>query len=69
MTEVRRRIEDRLKAALAPIQIDIIDDSASHAGHDFPQRIEYAREGDVLTATISTMDRTREFSWSWTRQD
>ncbi|MGP1275668.1 MAG: BolA family protein [Caulobacterales bacterium] len=33
MTEVRRRIEDRLKAALAPAELDIIDDSASHAGH------------------------------------
>jgi len=37
--------------------------------HDFPQRIEYARAGDTLTATISTMDRERTFSWSWTRQD
>lgn len=33
MTEVRRRIEDRLKAALSPLQLEIIDDSASHAGH------------------------------------
>lgn len=33
MTEVRRRIEDRLKAALAPAELDIVDDSASHAGH------------------------------------
>lgn len=33
MTEVRRRIEDRLKTALAPLELDIIDDSASHAGH------------------------------------
>lgn len=33
MTEVRRRIEDRLKAALSPVQLEIIDDSASHAGH------------------------------------
>lgn len=33
MTEVRRRIEDKLKAALSPIQLDIIDDSAAHAGH------------------------------------
>lgn len=37
--------------------------------HDFPQRIEYARDGDVLTATISTLDREREISWSWTRRD
>jgi hypothetical protein len=37
--------------------------------HDFPQRIEYARDGDVLTATISTLDREREISWSWTRRN
>lgn len=37
--------------------------------HDFPQRIEYARDGDTLTATISTLDRERTFSWSWSRQD
>jgi hypothetical protein len=37
--------------------------------HDFPQRIEYARDGDILTAAISTMDREREIRWSWTRQD
>lgn len=37
--------------------------------HDFPQRIEYARDGDGLTATISSMDREREISWSWTLQD
>jgi len=33
MTETRWRIEDKLKAALAPAQLQIIDDSASHAGH------------------------------------
>lgn len=33
MTETRRRIEDKLKAALAPARLQIIDDSASHAGH------------------------------------
>lgn len=40
-----------------------------NAEHDFPQRIEYARDGDMLTATISTLDREREISWSWTRRD
>lgn len=37
--------------------------------HDFPQRIEYSREGNVLTATISSLDRSREVSWSWTRRE
>jgi hypothetical protein len=40
-----------------------------NAEHDFPQRIEYVRDGDTLAATISTMDRGRETSWHWTRQD
>jgi len=57
-----------------PVRFDLVSQDGHSAAfenpdHDFPQRIEYAREGDVLTATISTMDRTREFSWSWTRQD
>lgn len=33
MTEMRRVIEDKLKAALAPLELTIIDDSAAHAGH------------------------------------
>lgn len=33
MTEMRRVIEDKLKAALSPLELTITDDSASHAGH------------------------------------
>lgn len=33
MAEMRRVIEDKLKAALAPLELTITDDSASHAGH------------------------------------
>lgn len=33
MTEMRRVIEDKLKAALAPLELTITDDSAAHAGH------------------------------------
>lgn len=33
MAETRRRMEDKLKAALSPLALTITDDSASHAGH------------------------------------
>jgi hypothetical protein len=36
--------------------------------HDFPQRIHYVREGDVLTATISRLDGSNAISWSYRRQ-
>jgi BolA protein len=46
MAETRRRIEDKLKAALAPAELTIIDDSASHAGH------AGAREGGESHFTV-----------------
>ncbi|WP_299612946.1 BolA/IbaG family iron-sulfur metabolism protein [uncultured Tateyamaria sp.] len=30
---VRQEIEDKLRAAFAPRDIEVVDDSASHAGH------------------------------------
>ncbi len=36
--------------------------------HDYPQRITYRREGDVLTATISRMDGSRAVSWVYRLQ-
>lgn len=33
MGEVRNLIEKKLKEALSPTKIEVIDDSASHAGH------------------------------------
>lgn len=30
---VRQEIEDSLSAAFAPTELDVVDDSASHAGH------------------------------------
>lgn len=30
---VRQEIEEKLRAALAPREIEVVDDSASHAGH------------------------------------
>ena len=35
--------------------------------HDFPQRIEYRRDGDTLTATISDIERTRTMDFVWQR--
>ncbi len=36
--------------------------------HDYPQRIVYRREGEVLTATISLMDGSRARSWTYRLQ-
>jgi BolA protein len=33
MTSVAQRIRDKLDAAFEPEQLDVVDDSASHAGH------------------------------------
>jgi len=35
--------------------------------HDFPQRIEYARDGDTLRAELSTTDRTRKQTFLFKR--
>ena len=36
--------------------------------HDFPQRIRYQRDGDVMVATISRMDGSNAMSWTYRRQ-
>ena len=36
-------------------------------GHDFPQRILYWREGDVLHARIESEGQSRSAEWTWTR--
>ncbi|MBK8534215.1 MAG: BolA family transcriptional regulator [Candidatus Competibacteraceae bacterium] len=46
MTDRVVLIEQRLRAALAPEQLEIVDDSASHAGH------AGAREGGHFTVHI-----------------
>jgi len=35
--------------------------------HDFPQRIRYAREGDVLTARVESADGAKGMSWRYNR--
>lgn len=36
--------------------------------HDYPQRIRYERDGDMLKATISNADGSNAISWSYSRQ-
>lgn len=53
---------------------DLVETGEGHARfenpeHDFPQRIEYRREGDTLTATISDMERTQSLDFVWQRVD
>lgn len=38
-----------------------------NALHDYPQRISYRREGDVLTATISDIEGKKAVSWRFQR--
>lgn len=40
--------------------------SFSAATHDYPQRIRYWREGDLLKAEISLLDGSRARQWTFT---
>jgi hypothetical protein len=51
----------------SPVQFQYVESGASaivfeNPDHDFPQRIAYRRSGDLLTATISTLDRSRQIA-------
>ena len=39
-----------------------------NAAHDYPQRIRYVRDGDVMTATISLIDGSKAVSWVYKRR-
>lgn len=39
-----------------------------NAAHDYPQRIDYVRDGDTLTATISLIDGTKPMRWMYRRR-
>lgn len=39
-----------------------------NVAHDYPQRIEYVRDGDALTATISAIDGTKARRWTYRRR-
>lgn len=38
-----------------------------NAAHDYPQRIQYRRTGDTLTAEISLADGSKAMRWSFAR--
>ena len=54
--------------AFALAQRDKTSATFENAAHDYPQRIEYARTGDTLTATISAIDGSRARSWTYRRR-
>ena len=58
--------------APTPFKLERLEGEAvafTNEAHDFPQRVEYRREGGVLTATVSgTVDGKRQAeSWTWQR--
>lgn len=57
----------------APVAFRLVRHDATsarfeNAAHDYPQRIDYVRAGDTLTATISAIDGTKARSWSYRRR-
>lgn len=59
-------------AGKGPTAFTEIERGASHIvfadpGHDYPQRIRYAREGDRMTAEISLMDGSRGQGFAFRR--
>ena len=49
-------------------QADATSATFENPAHDFPQRIRYVRDGNVLTATISKLDGSNARSWTYRRQ-
>lgn len=39
-----------------------------NVAHDYPQRIEYVRDGDTMTATISAIDGSKPMRWTFRRR-
>lgn len=57
----------------APVAFPLVQHDAASATfenpvHDYPQRIRYARDGDVMTATISAIDGSKARSWVYQRR-
>ncbi|MBW8297200.1 DUF6265 family protein [Sphingopyxis sp.] len=56
----------------APVAFRLVRRDATSASfenvlHDYPQRIQYARDGETLTATISLIDGSKPISWTLRR--
>lgn len=49
-------------------QHDAMSATFDNPAHDYPQRLRYARTGDVMTATISKIDGTKARSWTYRRR-
>ena len=49
-------------------QHDAMSATFENPAHDYPQRIRYARDGDVMTATISKIDGSKARSWVYKRR-
>lgn len=47
---------------------DAMSATFENAAHDYPQRIRYRRDGDVMTATISAIDGSKARSWVYRRR-
>jgi hypothetical protein len=57
----------------APVAFRLVRHGAAsatfeNAAHDYPQRIDYRRDGDTLTATISRIDGTKPMRWVYTKR-
>jgi len=50
------------------VQADGASATFENPAHDYPQRIRYARDGDVMVATISKLDGANALSWTYRRQ-
>jgi hypothetical protein len=57
------------RAAIVFPLVELSGTSATFANpdHDFPQRIRYERDGDVMRATISAADGSNATSWTFRR--
>lgn len=50
------------------VRHDAVSARFENPAHDYPQRIDYVRTGDTLTATISVIDGTKSRSWTYRRR-
>lgn len=58
----------RAPVAFALVRRDGTSATFENAAHDYPQRIHYARTGDMLTATISLIDGSKPMRWTFRRR-
>ncbi len=57
--------------APVPFRLTARDGSSAtfeNPDHDFPQRIRYRRDGEIMTATVSAIDGSNAMTWIFRRQ-